>query len=351
MAVPLQPTVELDELRLLIVVDNETDTLSSIDEGVPQLPEVASLIARVPSIRTFNEHACIPVFEHLCCACHGFSALVTGKRGQEEHSVLFDVGPYADIWLANAQRLAINLATIEAIFLSHWHADHSAGIPRVIAAIAAVRRQAGLSEPVLVDLHPDRPDRRGILLPAGPMILLPEEPTFDAIQSAGGRIATHDQAHTLCQGFFFGSGEIARETAYETGLAGHHTFRGDEVTADTLIMDERYLAARVRGRGTSVLSACSHAGVVNACLDACRAFDGSQIDVIVGGYHLAGKAMEGRIPETVRDLAGRLQPRLVAPGHCTGWRAKAALCEAFSPGRYAPSVVGSRYVLQAAEAA
>jgi 7,8-dihydropterin-6-yl-methyl-4-(beta-D-ribofuranosyl)aminobenzene 5'-phosphate synthase len=183
------------------------------------------------------------------------------------------------------------------------------------------------------------------------MILLPEEPTFDAIQSVGGRIATHDQAHTLCHGFFFGSGEIVRETAYETGLAGHHTFRGGEVTPDPLIMDERYLAARVRGRGTTVLSACSHAGVVNACLDAQRAFDGGQIDVIVGGYHLAGKAMEARIPETVRDLAGRIQPRLVAPGHCTGWRAKTALCNAFSPGRYAPSVVGSRYVLQAHEAA
>jgi 7,8-dihydropterin-6-yl-methyl-4-(beta-D-ribofuranosyl)aminobenzene 5'-phosphate synthase len=351
MATPAQPTVELDELRLLIVVDNETDTLSSIDDGVPQLPEVANLIARVPSVGEFNGHACKPVFEHLCCACHGFSALVTGRRGQEEHSLLFDVGPYPDIWLANAQRLAINLATIEAIFLSHWHADHSAGIPKVTETIAAARCQAGLAAPVLLDLHPDRPDRRGILLPTGPMILLPEEPTLDAIQSAGGRIETHAQAHTLCHGFFFGSGEIARETAYETGLAGHHTFRGDEVIPDPLIMDERYLAARVRGRGTTVLSACSHAGVVNACLDARRAFDGSPIDVIVGGYHLAGKAMEGRIPETIRDLAGRIRPRLVAPGHCTGWRAKTALCDAFSPGRYAPSVVGSRYVLQATETA
>ena len=219
MAVPWQPTVELDELRLLIVVDNETDTLSSIDEGVPQLPELASLIARVPSIRTFNEHACIPVFEHLCCACHGFSALVTGKRGQEEHSVLFDVGPYADIWLANAQRLAINLATIEAIFLSHWHADHSAGIPRVAAAIAAVRRQVGLSEPVLVDLHPDRPDRRGILLPAGPMILLPEEPTFDAIPLA---VASQRTTRPIpcARGSFSGAARLPGKRPMKPGWRG-----------------------------------------------------------------------------------------------------------------------------------
>jgi len=347
MATVSNTPVELDELRLLIVVDNETDTLSSIDEGVPQIPEAVGLIGRVPSIREFDGHPCKPIFEHLCCACHGFSALVTGRRGQDEHCVLFDVGPYPDIWLANAKRLGIDLARIEAIFLSHWHADHSAGIPMVAEAIAAARLEAGLSEPLLVDVHPDRPDRRGILLPNGPMLLLPEEPTFDDIEGAGARVHRHDRAHLLCDGFFFGSGEIERETSYETGLVGHHTFRGAEIAPDPLIMDERYLAARVRGRGTSLLSACSHAGVVNACLDAQRAFDGTQIDIVLGGYHLGGKAMETRIPETVHDLETRIRPRLVAPGHCTGWRAKAALRDVFAPGRYAPSVVGSLYLLKA----
>jgi 7,8-dihydropterin-6-yl-methyl-4-(beta-D-ribofuranosyl)aminobenzene 5'-phosphate synthase len=347
MANPSQPTVELDELRLLIVVDNETDTLSSIDDGVPQVPEVAGLIARLPAMHDVNGHTCIPVFEHLCGACHGFSVLVTGRRGQEVHTVLFDVGPDADLWLANAQRLGIDLAHIEAIFLSHWHADHSGALPRVTAAIVAAHRQAARAEPLRVDLHPDRPDRRGILLPTGTMMVLPAEPTFDAIAAMGGHIDTHGEAHTLCNGFFFGSGEIARHTAYETGLVGHHTFRGGHIAPDPLIRDERYLAARVRGRGTSVLSACSHAGVVNACLDAQGAF-GRPIDIVLGGYHLAGKAMEPRIPATVRDLEQRIQPRLVAPGHCTGWRAKTALAHVFAPGRYAPSVVGAVYVLTAA---
>ena len=31
----------LDECRIVIVVDNETDTLSSVEEGIPQLPELA----------------------------------------------------------------------------------------------------------------------------------------------------------------------------------------------------------------------------------------------------------------------------------------------------------------------
>jgi 7,8-dihydropterin-6-yl-methyl-4-(beta-D-ribofuranosyl)aminobenzene 5'-phosphate synthase len=49
----------------------------------------------------------------------------------------------------------------------------------------------------------------------------------------------------------------------------------------------------------------------------------------------------------VPDLANRVRPRVVAPGHCTGWRAKAALAHTFAPGRYGPSVVGSLYALRA----
>ena len=65
-----------------------------------------------------------------------------------------------------------------------------------------------------------------------------------------------------------------------------------------------------------------------------------------GGYHLSGKAMEARIAATVRDLEDRIRPRVVAPGHCTGWRARAALTAVFAPGRYGPSVVGSLYHLK-----
>ena len=36
----------LDALDLLVVVDNESDTLSSVDKGVPQLPELGRLVAR-----------------------------------------------------------------------------------------------------------------------------------------------------------------------------------------------------------------------------------------------------------------------------------------------------------------
>ena len=142
------------------------------------------------------------------------------------------------------------------------------------------------------------------------------------LKEAGGSVSRQRDGHLLAGGFFYGSGEIDRVTDYETGLHGHLTFRGDVGTEDPLIMDERYLAAEVRGRGVTVLSACSHAGIVNACLSARTTFAGSEIDLVLGGYHLAGGAMEQRIASTIEDLDQLIAPKLVAPGTARGGERK-----------------------------
>ena len=94
-----------------------------------------------------------------------------------------------------------------------------------------------------------------------------------------------------------------------------------------------------------MLSACSHAGIVNARLGAMDAFPGLPVDLVPGGYHLAGAAMERLMESTADDLFRRASPRIVAPGHCTGWRAMAALAGAGFAGK-APSSAGARYRLQ-----
>jgi 7,8-dihydropterin-6-yl-methyl-4-(beta-D-ribofuranosyl)aminobenzene 5'-phosphate synthase len=335
----------LDELRILIVVDNETDTLSSVDAGVPQQPELLGHIGRAEKRSIGNHMGCEP-FHDLCVACHGFSALLSARSGGQARSLLFDVGPSARVWLDNAARLGVELAAIETVFLSHWHYDHSGALPEVVAAIAQARRARGLAEPS-VNVHPDRPDQRGLLMRDGSLVLLPPEPTLAEIETAGGRVDARSEQHLLCGGLFLASGAIPRRTEYETGLSGHHSIRAGVCEPDPLILDERFVAAEVRGRGVTVLSACSHAGVVNASLAAAESFAGSPIDVVLGGFHLAGAAMEQRIESTVRDLVERIRPNVVAPGHCTGWRAKAQLSQAFAPGRYGPSVVGSTYRLEA----
>ena len=96
-----------------------------------------------------------------------------------------------------------------------------------------------------------------------------------------------------------------------------------------------------------MLTACSHAGVVNVGLEMRRLVPDQPIGLLLGGFHLAGAAVEDRIDPTVRDLAELVEPRIIAPGHCTGWRGATALVNAFGPTRFAPSVVGTRYLINA----
>ena len=137
-------------------------------------------------------------------------------------------------------------------------------------------------------------------------------------------------------------------TSYEAGLPGHMTkLPGEDWAADPLIMDERYVAVHVKNGGLVVFSACSHAGIVNVCKDAVARGGGLPLFGVMGGFHLAGgPGVEGRVGATVTDLR-ELNPSVIFPGHCTGWKAKMALAQAF-PDRVQPAVVGGKYVFERA---
>ena len=129
--------------------------------------------------------------------------------GERTATVLFDVGPYGDVWLGNAGRLAIDLSSIDVLFLSHWHWDQSGGLPAVVEAIAATRHSAGRA-PLVVDVHPDRPDQRGILTPFDIFAMLPPEPHIEAIEAAGGHVIAHAEVHGVAD-LFLASGDIRRQ--------------------------------------------------------------------------------------------------------------------------------------------
>lgn len=89
-----------------------------------------------------------------------------------------------------------------------------------------------------------------------------------------------------------------------------------------------------------MFTGCSHAGVVNAARHASRLLgDSVPFHAIVGGYHLA-TSDDAQIESTVRDLK-RLDPAVLLPGHCTGWRAKFAI-ERHLPRSLVPCMVGAR---------
>jgi 7,8-dihydropterin-6-yl-methyl-4-(beta-D-ribofuranosyl)aminobenzene 5'-phosphate synthase len=110
---------------------------------------------------------------------------------------------------------------------------------------------------------------------------------------------------------------------------------------DPDILDERYVACHLEGRGIVIFSACSHAGIVNVCKDAMEKLNCTTIAGIVGGLHLGGASVEERVDETITALKV-MQPGLILAGHCTGWRAKAKLAAVFNT-NYQPLCTGGFY--------
>jgi 7,8-dihydropterin-6-yl-methyl-4-(beta-D-ribofuranosyl)aminobenzene 5'-phosphate synthase len=103
-------------------------------------------------------------------------------------------------------------------------------------------------------------------------------------------------------------------------------------------MDERFLAVAVKGKGVVVFTACSHAGVVNVLTHARECFPDQKLYAVMGGFHLSGET-ERCIPETVRDIAG-FGLTVIAPGHCTGWRALSSLVQTCGENAVVPLAVG-----------
>jgi 7,8-dihydropterin-6-yl-methyl-4-(beta-D-ribofuranosyl)aminobenzene 5'-phosphate synthase len=140
----------------------------------------------------------------------------------------------------------------------------------------------------------------------------------------------------------FISGEIPRTSGFETGLPGQHrrTEDGKGWELDELLMDERFIAVNVQGKGLVVLTACSHAGVVNVLAQARACFPGVKLHAVLGGLHLSG-TNERIIPQTIKALRG-FDLDVIAAGHCTGWRAMAALTNEFGDSKLVPLAVGKR---------
>lgn len=210
---------------------------------------------------------------------------------------------------------------------------------------------------VTVDLHPDRPDYRGLTTPSGAIISLEADSSFADIERAAGAgvVVRSAEVHTVLDGFFLSSGEIPRRTAYELGIRGAVRFDREAGVwaSDESIADERLVVCRLKGKGLVVFTGCSHAGVINACRHAVElgaVADGGESDGmeaprlygVVGGFHLSDNNPE-KLERSLVDLKD-LGPQVLMPGHCTGWRFK-AMCEAAMPGVVAPSCCGTTYTL------
>ncbi|MDI1347542.1 MAG: MBL fold metallo-hydrolase [Pseudolabrys sp.] len=318
----------VDKVDIQVLVDNTTDGLSSTPANVEN--EFAFATRR--GLRASSGRC-------LCCAVHGLSCLITVQRGDTRHTVLFDSGPEDYAFERNTTRLGADLGKVESIVLSHGHWDHSGAM---FLALDAIRGRNGGRE-VPYYAHPGMFRTRGVKTPNGGVRQMDDVPGIADLTSRGARVISTPEPQVFLDDMFIVGGEIPRVTPFERGMPGQvrRTEDGTGWEPDELLMDERWLAVHVKDKGLVVFSACSHAGIINVLTHARASFPGVPLYAVMGGLHLSG-ANEEIIPQTVEALKG-FKLATIAAGHCTGWRAMAALTAAFGDKVLAPTAVGKRF--------
>jgi 7,8-dihydropterin-6-yl-methyl-4-(beta-D-ribofuranosyl)aminobenzene 5'-phosphate synthase len=318
---------QADRAEILILVDNVTDNLSSVPAYVEtEMPRLWKRGLKLWSGRC------------MCCAAHGLACAVTVWRGDTAHTLLFDTGPDESVFRRNVERLGFDMGGIESIVLSHGHWDHSGAM---LLALEMIQLANG-GRPVPTYMHPGMYRSRAMKAADGSMRPFADVPSQAELEQAGALVVNAVEPQLILDDLFFVSGEIPRVTAFETGMQGQHrrTLDGQGWEPDPLVIDERFIAVSVKGKGVVVLTACSHAGVVNVMTHARDCFAGETLHGVLGGFHLSG-GNERIIPETVAALRV-FELKTIAAAHCTGWRAVNALANAFGEA-VAPAAVGKVY--------
>jgi len=191
----------------------------------------------------------------------GLSFYIETFTDDKKHSVLMDTSGSFQAFFNNASKLGLNLATIEAILISHWHGDHCGALSHVLSL-----------------LKPQTP------------VYVPSENSFGVkeIRRAGG------VPIICCEPIEFFDGVMS------TG----------EVVGG---LSEHSLTINVKGIGLVVLTGCSHPGLVNVLKRAQKVSSVEKIHAVIGGFHLSSISEGLKMGEFLK----KLNVRLVSPCHCT----------------------------------
>jgi len=323
LSIPLRP---VDSLTVTTLVDNVYDVFMP-DQGPAHRVGPGAATGRLPVATMANGYA-----PDQLIAEHGFSLLLTVTAAGQTHRLLFDCGVSPDGMVENMRRLDIDPHDIEAVVLSHGHFDHTAGLDGLI-------RSLGRAEfPVLI--HPEFWNRRRIRLPGRDPVEMPTT-SRGALEGTGFEVIEERQPSFLFHDTVLVTGEVDRTTDYEPGFPLQEAWRGDRWEPDPLVLDDQAVLVNVRDRGLIVITGCGHSGVVNTTRYAQALTGVTRLGAVIGGFHLSGPRFEPIIDRTCDDLLA-LDPGIVVPGHCTGWRGQHALARVFGE-RFVPSCVGTRF--------
>jgi 7,8-dihydropterin-6-yl-methyl-4-(beta-D-ribofuranosyl)aminobenzene 5'-phosphate synthase len=308
----------VDEIQIVTLMDNYSDVLLQSEGPVTRAPLATGM--EIPTDTLLAEH--------------GLSQLVRLVCGGENHSILFDTG-YSRIGvLHNLKLLGIDLEGIEAIVMSHGHMDHTGSLKAILERIHRAM-------PLVV--HPEAfLSPRYLGVGEGKKLLFPCTLKRDELQAIGAEIIESTSPVFLCQNQLLVTGQVERTTSFEKGFPNAFLSRDGKEEPDA-IWDDQSLVLHLKEKGLVVISGCAHAGIVNTVQYARKITGVKTVYGIIGGFHLSGPAFEPIIEQTILELR-KLEPKVIVPMHCTGWKAMETFRKAFSAA-FILNSVGSKFTL------
>jgi 7,8-dihydropterin-6-yl-methyl-4-(beta-D-ribofuranosyl)aminobenzene 5'-phosphate synthase len=244
----------------------------------------------------------------------GYSALVEygGKR------ILFDAGNNADIFARNVKALGVDLKRLDFVVISHRHGDHTAGLHYLLSVNPGVKIYSPADE------YFGGPTPRNFFL-------RPDETLPPDMRYFGGRPPADVPHGSAWRGVSF----IQVNTVTEV-MPGIKLVPTTSQTPGFLELRELSLSVQT-ANGQVLFVGCSHSGI-EKILEGAATID-KRVYMVFGGLHLV-TTPEPEVDRITTALRERWQVNRVAPGHCTGEQAFAALQKKFGD-RYLYAGVGT----------
>ncbi|MEE2638564.1 MAG: MBL fold metallo-hydrolase [Acidobacteriota bacterium] len=234
----------------------------------------------------------------------GLSALVT----VDGRCILFDAGRHPDTVLRNADVLQADLSCVTDVVLSHFHFDHTTGLPPIIDAVRTQNPGAIRRVHVAQGFFLSRRVAGATDTERNQMIAMRE--TLAAVDVA---FVVHGRPTEILPGVWV-SGPIDRRHP-ERNYSTTTEVRLDGAWVEDHVPESQALTIVTR-EGHIVLLGCGHSGVVNALDQVQTAIADLPIHALMGGLHLFGASDEilGWTADRLRSIGVE---HLMA-GHCTG---------------------------------